>query len=80
MGGEGSIIRKQHLPDENSAHLGLSTEAGQVEEVPVAPGVEEDAIFRLAEGIAQEKGEEHTEKCRGQDTPLLHAVLDWKGV
>ena len=61
-------------------HLGLGSETGQVEEVPVAPGVEEDAIFRLAEGVAQEQREEHAKKCRGQDTSLLHTVLDREGV
>jgi hypothetical protein len=42
--------------------------------------MEEDAIFGLAECMAQEQGEEYAEKCRGQNTPLFHAALDWEGV
>ena len=51
-----------------------------VEEVTITPGVEVDAVFRLAEGVAQGEGEEHSKECRDQDASLLHAALDWERV
>lgn len=57
-------------------HLCLGSETGQVEEVAVNSRVEEDAIFRLAEGRVQEQREDDAEECWGKDTPLLHTALD----
>ena len=62
---EGSIISKQQLPYENPANLGPCLEAGEIEEVPITPSVDEDAIFRPAKGLGQEQGEEHAEKSWG---------------
>lgn len=57
-------------------HLCLGSETGQVEEVAVNSRVEEDAIFRLAEGRVQEQREDDAEECWCKDTPLLHTALD----
>ena len=75
-----SVICKQHLPYEYPADLSLCSEAGEVEEVPITPSMEEDPVFGVAEGIAQEQGEEHAKECWRQDTPLLHTTPDWEGV
>ena len=73
MNSESSAVCKEHLTDEYS-------ETGQVEEVAVSSRVEEDVIFRLAKGIAQEQREEDAEECWGKDSPLLHTALDREGV
>ena len=43
-----------------------TVESCEVEEVSVGAGVEVDAIFRLAEGVGQQQGEEDTEKVSVQ--------------
>ena len=80
VGGEACIVRKKHFPDEHSSHLGLCSETCQVKEASVTPGVEEDAVFRVPEGVAQAQGEEDAEEGRSKDASLLHSILDWEGV
>ena len=77
---DGGIISEEHLPDEDFAHLCLGSEACQVEQATVAPGVQVDALFGLAEGVAQQQGEQDAKKCRREDTPLFDAALDGEGV
>ena len=41
--------------------------------------MEEDAIFRLSEGVEKQQGEEDAEECRSEDAPLFNTALDWEG-
>ena len=67
-------------PDEDFAYLSLCSEACQVEEAAVVPGLEEDAIFRLPEGVAKQQGKEDAEDCRSEDAPLFNTALNWEVV
>ena len=73
---DGGIISDEHLPDENFARFCLGSEACQVEQATIAPGVQVDALLRLAEGVAQQQGEQDAKKCRLEDAPLFNAALD----
>ena len=46
-------------------------EARKVEQAAIAYGVEVHALFRLAEGVAQQQREQDAEKCWGEDTALF---------
>ena len=47
----------------------------KVERAAMASGVEVHALFRLAEGVAQQQGEKDAEKCWGEDTALFNTAL-----
>ena len=57
MGGEGSIVGKQHLPDQYAVKFCLGFQEGKIEQIAVFPCVGEDAIFRLMDSIVQDQGE-----------------------
>ena len=80
VGSEGGVVCKEHLPDYDFAHLHLCSKVGQVEEEPITPSVEGDAIFRLLKGIVHLQGEEHAKECQGQNMILLQPAFDLKGV
>jgi len=50
----------------------------QVEEASITPGVNEDTVIGLPEGVAQELGEEDVEEGWGKNTPLFHSFIDWE--
>ena len=74
-----SVVRKQHLADQNFSHLGLCTEAREVEQAAIAPGVYVDALFISLEGISQQQREQNAEKRRRKDTALFYSTLDREG-
>ena len=42
--------------------------------------MEEDAIFRLSEGVAKQQGEEDAEECRSEDATLFNTARNWEEV
>ena len=76
----GGVISKEHLPDEDFAHLCLGSEACQVEQATVASGVQVDALFGFAAGVTQQQGEQDAKKCRREDASLFDAAFDGEGV
>ena len=67
------------LADQNFSHLGLCTEAGEVEQAVIAPGVYVDALFISLEGISQQQREQIAKKRRRKDTALFYSTLDREG-
>ena len=74
-----SVVSKQHLADQNFSHLGLCTEAGEVEQAAIASGVYVDALFISLEGISQQQREQNFEKRRRKDKSLFYSTLDREG-
>ena len=76
--GQGSVICKQHLPEEDLADFGLGTQTGQVEEAPITPSVDVDAVSTLVKGALQQEREEDAKERRSKDTSLFHAAENGK--
>ena len=77
---DSGVTSKEHLPDEDFAHLRLGSEACQVEQAAIASGMQVDSLFGFAEGISKQQGEQDAKKCRREDAPLFNATFDGEGV
>ena len=80
MGGKCCIVSEEKLSDEHTADLRLGSEARKIEQVAVAPRMDEDPIIRGAKGVAQEQAEEYPEEGWSKHTALLDSVGNGEGV
>ena len=73
---QGCVVCEQDLADEHVCDFCFRTQAGNVEELAVSPGVDVDSLAAVLEGVLEEYGEKDTEKCWRKDAPLFHPAAD----
>ena len=52
---QGCAVREQHLADEHICDFSFRTQAGNVEELAVSPGVDIDSLAAVLDGVLEEQ-------------------------
>ena len=77
---QGCIICKKHLANQHLCYFDLGTEAGDVKELAVGPGVDVYSLAAVLEGVLEEHGEEYAEERQHKDAALFYPAANRKGL